>query len=40
LVTTRVQIHTEAAANGPEMERNEDGKISALMIHGRPFAPG
>jgi hypothetical protein len=38
-VTTRVQIHTDAAAKGPDIDRNDDGNISAEIIHGRPFAP-
>jgi hypothetical protein len=38
-VTIKVQIQTDAAAKGPEMERNEDGKISAEIIQGRPLAP-
>jgi hypothetical protein len=38
-VTIRVQIQTDAAAKGPEMDLNDDGKISAEMIHGNPFAP-
>jgi hypothetical protein len=37
-VAIKVQIQTDAAANGPETERNEDGKISAEMIQGRPLA--
>lgn len=37
-VTISVQIQTEAAANGPEMERSEEGKISAEMIQGKPLA--
>ena len=39
LVTTRVQIHTLAAAKGPEKDLRVEGKISEEMIHGRPFAP-
>jgi hypothetical protein len=38
LVTTSVQIHTLAAAKGPETERMVVGKISAEMIQGRPLA--
>lgn len=39
LVTTRVHIHTDAAAHGPDIERIDAGKISLEMIQGRPFAP-
>lgn len=39
LVTTRVQIQTDAAAKGPEIDRKDVGKISEEMIQGRPLAP-
>lgn len=39
LVTTYVQSQTLIAAHGPDIERREDGNISAEMIHGNPFAP-
>lgn len=39
LVTTKVQIQTDAAAKGPEIDLSDDGKISAEMIHGSPLAP-
>ena len=39
LVTTYVHNHTDIAAKGPEIDRSELGKISAEIIHGRPFAP-
>jgi hypothetical protein len=38
-VTIKVQIQTDAAAKGPEMDLNDDGKISAEIIHGSPLAP-
>lgn len=38
-VTIKVQIQTDAAAKGPEIDLNDDGNISAEMIQGRPFAP-
>lgn len=38
-VAARVHIHTDAAAQGPEIDRSEAGKISEEIIHGRPFAP-
>jgi hypothetical protein len=39
LVTIKVQIHTLAAAKGPETERRVVGNISEEIIHGRPFGP-
>jgi len=39
LVTMNVHSHTLMPAQGPEMDLMLDGKISALMIHGRPLAP-
>lgn len=38
-VTMSVQIHTLAAAKGPDTERSVVGKISLEIIQGRPFAP-
>lgn len=38
-MTTYVHSQTLIAAHGPEIERREDGKISAEMIQGRPLAP-
>jgi hypothetical protein len=37
-VAIKVQIQTDAAANGPETERNDEENISAGIIHGRPLA--
>lgn len=38
-VTTKVHSHTLMPAHGPDILRKLVGKISALIIHGRPLAP-